>query len=120
MTIGVIDDSKGICQMIKTLLELHGYTVYTYIDPTAFATLIIPHNMLQFDCIIVDFRLPGHLTGVELIQQVRKHHPRLPAILISGNCIPQTILQELSGVRILRKPFSLADLLQTIKNSQGK
>lgn len=120
MSIGVLDDDKRICWVIKVFLELQGYTVFIYTDPTDFATCLIPRNTLQFDCIIVDFHLTGHISGVEFIQQVRKHHPSLPAILISASLIPQTALQGLSGVSILQKPFPLIELLQAIKNLQGK
>lgn len=117
MNIGVLDDDKNICQMIKAVLELQGDTVYAYSDPTNFTTSLIPRNIHQLEHIIVDFHLIGPLSGVELIREVRKYHPHLPAILISANVLPQTLVQELSEVRILQKPFPLINLIQIVKQA---
>lgn len=119
MNVGVIDDNEKICRIIKAYLELQGYTVCAYTNPIDFAACLIPHNTLRLDCMIVDFHLPGSLSGVELLRQVRMHHPHLPAILISASSIPQTIVRGLQDVSILQKPFPLTKLLQTIKISQG-
>lgn len=115
MNIGVIDDNEKICGIIKAYLELQGDTVFTYTNPIDFAACLIPHNTLRLDCIVVDFHFPGSLSGAELLQQVKMHHPHLPAILISASPIPQAIVQALQDVSILLKPFPLMSLWQTIR-----
>ncbi len=117
MNIGVLDDNENICQMIKAVLELRGYTVYTYIDSTDFAASLIPRNLLQFERIIVDFHLAGQFSGVELIRQVRTYYPHLPAVLISASVLPHTLLQDLSYVSVLRKPFPLTDLVRMLTSA---
>lgn len=119
MNIGVVDDNEKICQIIKAYVELQGYTAFTYTDPIDFAACLIPHNTRQLDYVIIDVHLPGSLSGVELLRHVRMHHPHLPAILISASPIPQIIVQGLRGVSIHLKPFSLAKLLQTIRETKG-
>jgi DNA-binding response OmpR family regulator len=113
MTIGVLDDDPTICRFLATALELAGHKVYTYTDPQDFLS-VYPDRTDYFNCIIVDFRLPGTSSGAEIIRQVKIDRPSLPAILISADALPQTMLQGLSDTAIFQKPFQFSKLLGMI------
>jgi two-component system NtrC family sensor kinase len=65
-----IDDSPTYLQFIASELKAEHYTVETAIDPKkAFARL----NETSFDCVLVDFEMPG-LDGAELCRLIRGSH----------------------------------------------
>ena len=53
--------------------------------------------------------MPGDMDGLALAEIARTRHPRLPYLLVSG--YSESTAQALrQGFRVLRKPFSLAEL----------
>lgn len=115
MTIGVLDDNPAICQLLETFLIFAGHAVYVTTSPADLAAQI---NYIE--CIVVDFHLPDKRSGADVIRQVRKDHPRLPAVLVSASPIPHTALQELGDVEVLQKPFSSSMLLKAIALAQRR
>jgi CheY-like chemotaxis protein len=63
------------------------------------------------DMVIADYRLPGGRTGLEAIAHVRARHPRVAAIVTTGDVTPES-LRELEAARhpILHKPLRPARL----------
>jgi CheY-like chemotaxis protein len=47
-----------------------------------------------------------HVSGAEVIRQVREIQPDLPAIIITGYADAQSIARRPSNVSVLAKPFS--------------
>ena len=58
-----------------------------------------------------------HLNGRQLVMELRTHHQTLPVLFISG--YTADVLGEISPQnpheQLLKKPFSIEDLLQKIK-----
>jgi CheY-like chemotaxis protein len=115
MTIGVLDDNPAICQLLETFLIFAGHAVYVTSSPSDLAA-----NISTIECIVVDFHLPGRRSGADVIRQVRRDYPHLPAVLVSASPIPSTALQELSDVEVLQKPFSSSLLLKAIALAQKR
>lgn len=118
MTIGVLDNNPALCQALETTLTFAGYEVTAHTDPLAFFEAIQHHSTDNLKCIIVDFRLPGAHTGIDIIAQVRKAHPFLPALLISGDPVSQSALRGLPNTAFCRKPFTLSTLLTALDSIQ--
>ena len=76
----------------------------------------------EFDCAIIDLMMPG-MGGLETIQTLRENAPGLPAVLISGALMRAdphapdflSMACKLPGVTRLAKPFTLAELLRTVR-----
>jgi DNA-binding response OmpR family regulator len=119
MKIAVLDDNLDICEVLQRGLELEGYTVDIYNNPTKFlVTLAYPTSAsTPFDLLIVDLFLSEGFSGVEVIHRVWNAFPDLPVILISASGFWQieTARRAISGVRVLQKPFSMATLLAMVK-----
>lgn len=115
MTIGILEDNAALCRVMETTLTLAGYEVVTHSDPLEFSSFIQQCNIDELVCIIVDVHLVGERTGIDVLRQVRKEYPYLPAIVISGEQLPQAALQDLSHVAFCQKPFHFSTLLATIE-----
>lgn len=71
-----------------------------------------------FDVIVSDYRLPGNITGVQIVQQILAEAPvPIPVVLVTGDTSPER-LQEAkdSGFPLLHKPVKPAFL----RNALGK
>ena len=73
------------------------------------------------DLLITDLLMPEK-EGIELIQEVRRNHPKMPIIAISGAQTDKTgiylkMAGSLGADYVLAKPFALKDLLNTVKQA---
>ncbi|MBM7129942.1 ATP-binding response regulator [Dyella mobilis] len=65
--------------------------------------------------VICDYRLRDQRTGTEAIAALRRLHPALPAILITGDTAPERLREaQASGLPLLHKPVAPADLWSKI------
>lgn len=73
-----------------------------------------------FDLLLTDQRMP-RLTGMELVQRVRKDRPGFPVVVMSGYGMEEFAgaLSEDPRLRYLGKPFMLPVLLEVIGNMVG-
>ena len=67
----------------------------------------------SFDILITDNRMPGELSGADLILKVRTARMNLPVILASGSIVPDLVAANspLQPVTPLPKPFTAGQLL---------
>ena len=68
-----------------------------------------------FDLLITDNDMPG-LSGLELIERVRRHGMDLPVVMVSGlpGWATKADLDQLHLAAALPKPFALEDLRRTV------
>lgn len=123
MKIAVLDDNAAVGQMLQDALHLVRHTVSVFLSPSQFlAVLNRPHTAQPpFDLIIVDLLLSEGMSGLDVITRVRKTFPDLPAILITAGTSwdVEAARRSMPDIKILRKPFSLAALLNIVKELSG-
>lgn len=114
----VIDDDAIVRQGMAHLLEDWGCEcrVAESIDEALQRVAGWPVQML-----ISDYRLRENQTGAEAIRQVRDAlQAPLPALIITGDTAPERLREARdSGVPLLHKPLSPAQLYRVLVNSQG-
>ena len=110
MTLAVVDDDVDVRAALNRLLRAMGHQVRLFASAEEFAG-----DGHDFDCIILDIRLPG-LNGLELREQMRTAGRRLPLVFITGdgdyflgNDVP-------TDVPTLRKPFDEDSLVAALSN----
>jgi len=94
------------------MLEQLGYR--TVAVESAAAALGALKSGQPVDLVFTDVMLPGDLDGVALAQAVRNQYPQLPVVLTSGYA---KALGARHGLPILRKPYQLSALAQTIRDN---
>lgn len=107
-TILVIDDESGYREMIQFELAVQGFNVLMASGGVqAFEIL----KTAMVDLIITDMKMP-EMDGLDVLTLVRKSHPQMPFILMSGFAVEERLQQALAlnACAYLRKPFAIDEL----------
>jgi FixJ family two-component response regulator len=113
--VAVVDDDPAVCGSLKFALELEGFAVRTFHSG---AELLHAGN-LDFNCFVVDQRMPG-MTGMELIEVLRKRQILTPVILIISH--PNAALSaraQKAAIPIVEKPLLGNALVEHIREACG-
>jgi len=112
-TILLAEDDAVMRQLTRKMLEQHGYKVLEAEDGHS-ALQLINSDHTSVDLILTDVVMKG-MNGPELVLQLIDSHPAMKVIYMSGYTGELVANQGLdSGIRLLEKPFTRADLLKTI------
>jgi signal transduction histidine kinase/DNA-binding response OmpR family regulator len=109
----VADDSREIRSFLEeNVLVPAGYLVRSAEDGLSALTLA---REIKPDLLITDQQMPN-LTGIELIQQLKRELPHLPAILITSEGSEPLVVEALraGAVDYLTKPFEAEHLLAAV------
>jgi DNA-binding response OmpR family regulator len=109
----VVDDDDAIRRFNFEALSSSGYHVEAAVDGAAGWEAL---NANKFDLLITDNNMPK-LTGVELIKKLNE--ARMPVRVILASGVPPAEELELRLAAILPKPFTLEELLGTVKKVIG-
>ena len=112
----VVDDSEGIRDTLMIALGREGYAVTVCGDGQEALELI---NTSQFDTILLDLKLPGGISGLDILKNIREQRSLLglPVIIISGSGNEDTVVTALhSGANdYLIKPFDMYAVRARVK-----
>jgi len=113
-TICIVDDEVAIRETLENVLLDEGYNVITCKDSKSFFTMLdrnIP------DLVLLDIWLPG-IDGIAILSNVRKSHPNLPIIMISGHAGIDSAVNaiKMGAVDFMEKPLRLEILLDKLSN----
>ena len=110
----IIDDEEQIVDLVRAALQSHGWRTAALTDSTALETIL---NGEKFEAVVCDLKMPGK-SGLEILDLLRKRCPELARrfLLMTGD-LGDTDKQALlaSHVPVLRKPFTLAQLLEAVQ-----
>jgi PAS domain S-box-containing protein len=116
-TILAVEDEEVIRRVVKTTLELYGYTVVLAEDGEQ-ACLIFEQRHAEIDAVLLDLVMPK-LGGEGVFRQLHLIRPEIPVVLTSGYSDTEAQARfagkPLSG--FLRKPFTAAALGQAMKDA---
>jgi FixJ family two-component response regulator len=108
--VAVVDDDHRVLESLDSLLASAGYVVRLYRSGEEFLAARVLHEV---NCLISDIGMPG-MSGVELLQVLRKQAPGLPVILITARQEERVLAaaRKMGASHIFRKPFNGAEVLQ--------
>lgn len=118
MRVGLLEDDIAIQEMLLMVLQDEGYSVTNYASAAdCLQDLGSGKHPLSVDLLIVDWRLSGPVTGIEVIQHLRKAPgaANLPIILTTAATFSDTGVLKHLHVSLLEKPFSVDVMLALIK-----
>ncbi len=114
------DDDAAVREMAATMLGLMGYTVVTAGDGEEAIRLFAEHRG-TLALLVLDFLMP-YRSGADVIMEIRKESPDMPALLISGYCYDERLAEteSLPKVVVLQKPFTLEQFIEALKRLVGE
>jgi signal transduction histidine kinase/HAMP domain-containing protein len=110
----VVDDEPALRNVARRALERQGLKVIEAVDgDDGFAKFTQYEAVLSL--VMLDITMPGR-NGIELLQDIRKQRPKLPAIIASGYDRPDEMAgaQPDDYTRFLQKPFELTTLRELV------
>lgn len=116
MLVCVVDDDHAVRESLRLLIETQGVEVRAY--ETCVDFLDDPDN-LRCACLILDVRLPGGISGLQLQQRLQEKGNEPPIVFISGHAdVPMAVQAMRAGaVDFLQKPFPEQALLDRIEQA---
>lgn len=110
----VVDGDGAVRRSLRFALGIEGFQVDTFADAEAFLKV---GECRPDACVVVDYRLKG-MSGLELIQSMRRRDCPMPAILTVTNPSPALARQtEAAGVALVEKPLLGPALLDRIREA---
>jgi CheY-like chemotaxis protein len=108
----VVDDDPNVGDMLQDLLVDLGYVVKHALDGTE-ALRLVP--VFKPDVVLLDLQLPG-MSGVEVLDRLRRDHPTVPVIIVTGNDDVEVARRTLRGGAFdyLSKPFTVDVLARVV------
>ncbi len=109
----LLDDERDIRTEINEFLNNRDISVKEASSPSqAFSIL----SSIPIDVAILDIRLP-EMSGLEVLDEIRREHPDVPNIMISGHGDMDSVIEALrmGAVDYFKKPFDLNKLHKAIR-----
>ena len=111
----IIDDHSGIRDLLLTVLQSQGHEACAATDGVDGLQRFLSDRP---DLVVADLKMP-EMDGLEVVRTLRREHPGVPIIAMSGGFGEHTDLYldvavEFGAVAALRKPFRLATFKQAV------
>ncbi|MFI4980460.1 MAG: ATP-binding protein, partial [Nevskiales bacterium] len=116
----VVEDDADVRLTTCSMLRELGYSVReAESGPAALRILAVDHSI---DLVFSDVIMPDGMSGIDLARELKARRPSLPVLLTSGYTAQRIVPEAIAnGLAVLRKPFSMPELGQSILEalSQG-
>ena len=113
----IIDDEQEMCELLYSFLVPHNYRVFLTFNGQMGLEYF---NEIKPDVVLLDLTLPD-IDGLDVLKIIRKVS-NTPVLIITGH--PQNVvdihLEELHIEGYIEKPFSLEQILNTLKHLIGE
>lgn len=113
MMVALIEDDEAVLDSLSALLRSLGFKVHAHNGAREF--LEAPEAQ-EVACIVSDVRMPD-MTGIELLQELRRRGSDIPIVLITGHGDIEMAVSCLKAgaFDFIEKPFSDIRLVDSIK-----
>jgi DNA-binding response OmpR family regulator len=113
----IVEDNEGLSLIVREMLEMEGFEVRAASDGKGG---YLSYLVFRPDLVLTDLHMPEQ-SGLELIQNIRRHDPDVKVIYMTGNISPfWEVLKEETArhhAGCLEKPFSRTELMRALSAS---
>ncbi|MFM7321466.1 MAG: sigma-54-dependent transcriptional regulator [Armatimonadota bacterium] len=115
-TILVVDDEPNLRRVLTAVLERDGHRVI--VADGGRDAIRKAKAETRLDLLVTDFLMPD-LNGLEVLEAVRRQHPGLRALLISGHGTVRSAVEaiKLGAFDYLTKPFDVEQVRETVERA---
>lgn len=116
LTVVVVDDEVMILDVVKTILEAHGLTVFGFTCASE-AVAYICENSSSIDAVITDYKMPGKINGYDIYKLIKAKFPSIACFIASGYIeIEETEVEEQF---LTTKPINFDQFLPALYKACG-
>ena len=108
----LVEDDDEVASLVNEMLRELGYQVTR--ASSAEAALGALADARTIDILFSDIMMPGRMNGLDLAREVQRRRPGLPVLLTSGYADAAVRDAGREGIRVLRKPYDLHTLAETL------
>ncbi len=114
----IVDDEQNVCDFLEDFLQFKGYSA---LKASSGDEALQSLKSKETDLILLDILMPG-MSGLEVLENVRKLYPELPVIILTGvkdkRIVDDTF--NMGAADFIPKPIDLDILEQSISNNLQK
>jgi PAS domain S-box-containing protein len=116
-TILVVEDEAPVRALIERVLRRQGYQVLVAVDGVAAQRLVATYTGL-IDLLLTDVIMPGGVNGDQLALDVRRTHPQIRVLMMSGyaHALVGAAGANTLADSFLQKPFTPQTLVQRVRS----
>ena len=112
-TVLVVDDEAFLRLCARDVLEQAGFEVLEASDGQEALGVLSAHDGI--DAVVTDVRMPGPVDGLALAHAMRRSHPDVRSLVVSGHAIAADACAG-DVDRFLPKPYSGEVLVTTLRS----
>ena len=115
-TLLIIDDERDICDILEDVFqEQKGYAILKADNGQDGVELVKKHHP---DVILLDVKLQAGMDGVEVLQEIKRHHPQAKIVMITGFVeeVMERKIKELGVDAYIEKPFTPPQIINAVKD----
>jgi len=115
-TVLVVDDEPNLRRVLSAVLSRDGYNVV--LADGGRDAVKKAKQLPELDVLVTDFLMPD-LNGLEVLEAVRKQHPGIRTLLISGHGTVRSAVEamRLGAFDFLTKPFDVEQVRETVRRA---
>ena len=113
----ILDDDAGVRDSLRLLLECEGLETREFASCREF----LDADGAEGDCLILDVHLPG-MSGIELLETMRRRGDMLPVIVISGriDSMTRNRARAAGALAVVEKPYQVEEVLDLVRRAMGQ
>ena len=111
----VVEDDDAILDMVLAVLESEGIRVHGFRDPV---TALRAPELAEADLVLLDLTLPT-MTGEGFLDALRGSGARVPVCIMTAATEAGERSRSMGADAVIRKPFDLEDLVETVRRFVG-
>jgi CheY-like chemotaxis protein len=110
----LVEDNPEVAEITAEMLRGLGNRVETVSRAKAALDWLAADGTFV-DIVVSDIVMPGGMNGLQLAREIRRHHPALPVVLVSG--YSDTLGEAQGEFAVLPKPLTQAALAEAIRRT---
>lgn len=111
----IADDEEGTRAIVSLQLNEAGFNVDQASDGDEAITMLQAN---KYEIALLDIRMP-RVNGIEVLKFLREHSPNTKAIILTGFADLELAMEamELGAIDFFNKPFSIDDLIASVRQA---
>ena len=112
-TILVVDDEKGMCELLKDTLVKEGYNIHFSEDPRKAIEIV---KEIQIDIAMLDLVMP-EMDGIDVLKEIKECQPDITVIIMTAYGTIDTAVEamKLGAYDYITKPFKMSKIKAIIE-----